>query len=331
MTDNKQEMFIDLSSVESREVEWLMQDFIPYNMTTIMEGHPGIGKSYLAMHIAAQISIGGSLPGSPNIEKGNVLYMSAEDDPSYTIRPRIDVMGGNPELIRIQSDYLTLNEDGFAELLHEVEDHPPEMIIIDPFFAYIPGDKDILRPNVIREYLSKLKLVAEKSEIAILLIRHLTKTKRDSAVLQGSGGMDFIGAARSAFVVSEHPDDDRIKVIAPSKSNLTDKIGGWMYRLTKDQEDQLPVLTWDGPSDLTAERLNDQSGTERTSKLLEATDFLKETLKNGCVKATKAARLAEATGISKRTLDRAKADLSIRSERKGKFSYWCLPEEKERK
>lgn len=297
MSSSKKEKFINLSDVEAKDVEWLMPDFIPYNMTTIMEGHPGIGKSYLAMHIAAQISIGGRLPGTSKTEQGRVLYMSAEDDPSYTIRPRIDAMGGDPDQIRIQADYLALDDDGFEDLLDEIDQYPPQLIIIDPFFAYVPGDRDILRPNVIREYLSKLKTIAEYEEIAVLLIRHLTKTKRESAVLQGSGGIDFVGAARSAFLVSLHPEDDEIRVIAPVKSNLTDKKGGWMYRLVKDKPDDIPVLRWEGASDFSADSLHDQSGIERQSKLEEAVDFLEKNLGKGRMKATKVLKLAEVAGI----------------------------------
>ncbi len=326
MSSLKKEKFINLSDVEAKDVEWLMPDFIPYNMTTIMEGHPGIGKSYLAMHIAAQISIGGRLPGTSKTEQGRVLYMSAEDDPSYTIRPRIEAMGGDPDQIRIQADYLALDDAGFEELLDEIDHYPPELIIIDPFFAYVPGNRDILRPNIIREYLSKLKTIAEHEEIAVLLIRHLTKTKRDSAVLQGSGGIDFVGAARSAFLVSLHPEDDEIRVIAPVKSNLTDKKGGWMYRLVKDNPDDIPVLQWEGASEISADSLHDQSGIERQSKLEEAVEFLKKNLGKGRMKATKVLKLAEVADIKKRTLDRAKSDLSVISNKEGKFSYWSLPE-----
>jgi Predicted ATP-dependent serine protease len=61
MTSNKKELFVDLGSIEPKEIEWLWEPFIPFSMITIMEGDPGIGKSYLAMHLAAQISIGGCL------------------------------------------------------------------------------------------------------------------------------------------------------------------------------------------------------------------------------------------------------------------------------
>lgn len=62
MTSKKKELFVDLNTIDPKEVEWLWEPFIPFSMITIMEGDPGVGKSFLAMQLAAQISIGGELP-----------------------------------------------------------------------------------------------------------------------------------------------------------------------------------------------------------------------------------------------------------------------------
>ena len=59
----EQHPFVDLSSVETKTVSWLLEPLIPLGMISIMEGDPGVGKSYLAMHIAAQVSAGGHTSG----------------------------------------------------------------------------------------------------------------------------------------------------------------------------------------------------------------------------------------------------------------------------
>ena len=84
--------FRPLSRFKPREVEWFWRPYIPAGMITIMEGDPGEGKSFLAMFLAAMVSVGGKLPDGSQLELGTVLYISAEDDPSYTIRPRVDAM-----------------------------------------------------------------------------------------------------------------------------------------------------------------------------------------------------------------------------------------------
>ncbi|MEP3297865.1 MAG: AAA family ATPase [Pseudoruegeria sp.] len=50
-----------MDTIDSKEVKWLWEPFIPFSMITIMEGDPGVGKSFLAMQLAVQVSIGGEL------------------------------------------------------------------------------------------------------------------------------------------------------------------------------------------------------------------------------------------------------------------------------
>src|SRR6185312_3259549 len=311
MTEEKKEPFVDLSTIEAKEVDWLMPPLIPYGMITIMEGDPGVGKSYLAMHIAAQVSIGGSLPGVPKLRKGRVLYISAEDDPAYTIRPRIDAMGGDPDRIRIQADYTALDDDGLEQLMDEIRRKPPDLIIIDPLFAYVPSSADMYRPNVIRALLSELKEAAEYDETAILLVRHLTKAKRDKAIYQGSGSMDVIGAARSAFLVAQHPDDPDLKIVAHVKHNISERGQSWVYELVKQTEDGLPILKWVGTSDLTIDDLMGQDDGDRKSALDQAIDLLREDLKDGPKLVATIEMKAQAKGIAKRTLDRARKELGV--------------------
>lgn len=83
---------------------------------TVLDGDPGVGKSFLAMHIAAQFSIGGSLPGTPTLERRRVVYLTSEDDPAFTVRPRIEAMGGNPKRIRVQSRLSAFDKDGISQL-----------------------------------------------------------------------------------------------------------------------------------------------------------------------------------------------------------------------
>jgi archaellum biogenesis ATPase FlaH len=322
MTGKRTGRFVDLSTVEAKEIEWLMPPLIPYGMITIMEGDPGVGKSYLAMHIAAQISIGGSLPGVDKLERGRVLYLSAEDDPAYTIRPRIDAMGGDAKRIRIQADYLSLDEDGLQELFDEVRRHPPSLIIMDPLFAYVPGTQDMYRPNVIRSLLSQLRDIAEYGDTAVLIIRHLTKTKRDKAIYQGGGSMDVIGAARSAFLVAQHPDDPDLKIVAHVKHNIAPRGTSWVYELVQEVPDGVPVLKWIGPSDLTVEDLMGADDGDRKSALDEAIDFLREELKDGSKPVAEIEARGQARGIAKRTIDRARKEIGANAKKvKG---HWIL-------
>lgn len=322
MTNNTK--FISLSDVEALEVEWLWEPLIPFGMITIMEGDPGVGKSYLAMHLAAQITTGGELPENESLDKGRVLYLSAEDDAAYTIRPRIDAMGGDPSRIRIQADYLSLDEKGLEALKREVNRKQLDLIIIDPLFAYIPGDRDMYKPNVIRELLSLLKDIASKGETAILIIRHLTKAKHAKAIYQGGGSMDVIGAARSAFRVEQDPDKPNVKLVLHIKHNIAVQSQTWSYELIPSDNENIALLNWLGASELT---IDDLSGSSSSKSSLEiAVNFLKDQLS----KKPKPSKLiyeeGKMLGISKRTIDRARSELGVKKEKTKKGWSMSLPD-----
>jgi archaellum biogenesis ATPase FlaH len=327
MTSKKKELFVDLDTIDPKEVEWLWEPFIPFSMITIMEGDPGVGKSFLAMQLAAQISIGGELPEGQKLDRGRVLYLSAEDDAAYTIRPRIDAMGGDPSRIRVQGDFLSLDEKGLNALMREVRRKPPDLLILDPLFAYVPSGQDMYKPNVIRQLLSFLKDIAETGETAVLIVRHLTKAKHDKAIYRGGGSMDVIGAARSAFLVCEHPNDSSTKLVVHIKHNIAKRGQTQSYEIYAD-DGGMATLNWLGPSDITIDDLIlSEGGTPKMSALDEAIQFLRVFLKNGPEATTKVEKEAAARDISEKTLERARRSLGVVSKKKGKSWVLSLPDE----
>lgn len=52
----KDDTFRTLAEIEAKEIDWLWPSLIPYEKTTILEGDPELGKSYLCMHIAALVT-----------------------------------------------------------------------------------------------------------------------------------------------------------------------------------------------------------------------------------------------------------------------------------
>lgn len=326
MTSKKKKLFVGLDTINAKEVAWLWEPFIPFSMITIMEGDPGIGKSFLGMQLATQVSKGGELPDGQKVGRGHVLYLSAEDDAAYTIRPRIDAMGGDPSRIRVQGDFLSLDEKGLQALMREVKRKPPDLLILDPLFAYIPTGQDIYKPNVIRQLLSFLKDIAEAGETAVVIIRHLTKAKHSKAIYQGGGSMDVIGAARSAFLVCEHPNDSETKLVVHIKHNIAPRGQTQSYEIARDDMGNAR-FNWLGPSDITIDDLISSEGAPRMSALDEATQFLRVFLKNGPEPSTKVEKEAAARDIAPKTLERARRALGVRSTKKGKGWFLSLPDE----
>src|SRR5688572_28847980 len=88
---------VRLSDVEPEAVQWLWPGRIPLGKLSLLEGHPGIGKSHLTLDFAARVTIGRAFPGDDDaFDRANVVILTAEDGLGDTVRPRLQAAGGNP-------------------------------------------------------------------------------------------------------------------------------------------------------------------------------------------------------------------------------------------
>jgi hypothetical protein len=296
-------------------------------MLTILEGDPGIGKSYLAMHLAAVKSAGLELPDGVKVPAGRVLYLTTEDDPSFTLRPRIEAMEGNVSRIRFVQEFLTFDEKGVEKLEQELEEYEHDLVVVDTLYGFVPAGTDTNKGVDIRALLTRVSKVASEHDAAVLLIRHWTKGDRGKAIYRGSGSIDIIAVARSAITIAVHPEEPGQRVIAHSKHNLSLPGISRVFRIVKHDAGQHPTLEWDGTSNLTADDLQAQIRPEPRPGDV-ATRFLIEELSVGPVPAKHLLSKAKTLGISDRTLDRAKKQLRITAQKRGERWIWSLPKQR---
>src|SRR4051812_25340935 len=87
---------VRLADVFPEKVAWLWPGRIPAGKITVLDGDPGLGKSTLALDLAARVSMGASMPdGSSGVGRASVVLLSAEDGLADTIRPRLDAAGAD--------------------------------------------------------------------------------------------------------------------------------------------------------------------------------------------------------------------------------------------
>ena len=78
--DDDSPAIITLSNVSSEAVQFLWPNRLAIGKVTLLEGDPGIGKSWITQSISASVSTGSGLPGWANEQApGDVLLMNAED------------------------------------------------------------------------------------------------------------------------------------------------------------------------------------------------------------------------------------------------------------
>lgn len=318
---------ICLADVVPEKVEFLWCPYIPKGKLTLIEGDPGVGKSWLICAIAAATAAGEGPSGWMQDTPGNVLMLSVEDGLADTIRPRLDAMRANVKRIFALQGGLILNDSGFLRLESEIIDYKPTLVAIDPLVAYLGAGVDLHRANETRAVMARLALLAEKYHCAIVAVRHLTKGGKDKAIYRGIGSIDFTAACRSVLLVGSDPDDSSRRAVVHIKSNLSEKGSAIGYEIREGN------FYWTGESDLTAERiLSSTSDEEQSSALRSAEDFLRGALSDGPRWAKEIKNEAKETGISQATLFRAKRALRVKVRKEGKPGdkeqrwVWMLPD-----
>ena len=308
-----------LSDVEPEEVNWLWPKRVARGKYTLLAGDAGLGKSYLSLDIAARVSVGGKWPDGGDVEQGTVLIVTAEDGKADTVRPRLDSLGADAS--RIHDIDLTVTTVGGSESLSfskhirlledEITKRDAVLLIIDPVTALV-GGSDTYKASDVRQMLTPVVSMAQRTGCAVLTIQHLNKRSFEhNALYRVSSSADFVAVARTGFLVAPHPDDDSLRVFAPIKSNLSAPADALGFRFVDD------VFSWESdPLDINVSGLlTPPPSAEQRSVLEDAKEFLAEVLANGPVAVEQVEDEAENAGISKSTLRRAKRLLGVKSER----------------
>lgn len=338
-------VMVRLSDVPPEELRWLWDPYLPLSKVTLFEGDPGLGKTFVALTLAAAITRGwpflgqdGS-PGGEN-EPANVLYLTAEDGLADTLRPRLDAAEADVSRVISLKGWTATDDSGKViegvvtlgdtEVLEQaLREHRPRLMVIDPLQAYLGADVDMHRANEVRPRMSALADLAERYACSVLCIRHLSKNQQAKAVYAGLGSIDFAAAARSILQVGEK---DGQRFIAHAKSSLAPAGKSIKYEIREGQ------CYWLGISEVSAEELRQSERPESGSALDAASAFLVSFLADGPQPACDVQNAAKREGISSRTLERAKRELGVASyrenkegEERGKGQWlWKLQERQER-
>lgn len=319
---NENETFRTLDDIDAKEVDWLWKPLIPYEKTTILEGDPELGKSYLCMHIAALVTTGGRLPDGSRVAKGNALYISSEDDAADTIRPRMEQMGADLKRVRVLDDFLVFDEKGQQRLRDELEKYTPDLVVIDTLYSFLSDKVDLGKPTSIRAGLHQLDKLFKEYGPAVITIRHWTKGGKGKAIYRGVGSIDVIGVARTALAVAKHPENENFRILAQVKNNIGAKQQSFVYEIVP-QDDGLPIIEWRGTTHYSADDLERQ-GQDDQSEETRAVDFLREVLAEGPLPSAELFMRAANADVSRPTLNRAKRAAGAKSVKKGKTWIWKL-------
>lgn len=329
-----------VNDVESESVGWLWIGRIAIGKVTLFTGDPGLGKSFVSLDIAARVSTGTAWPDrrDEQREPASVVLMSGEDALADTIRPRLE--NAHADLKKIHSvtgvhhaerkdelDVFSLERDvrHLEAMLTRIPDC--RLVVIDPVNAFLGSKVDAHKDADVRRVIAPLATVATKHNVALLLIAHLNKSEKKTAIYRSMGSIGFAAAARAVWLIVRDKDDPTKRLMLQVKNNLAPNPGGLAFHISDPG-----LVAWSAtPVAISADEALSPDKPKAHTARDDAKAFLKEILAGGPVRSDEVLEQAKHAGVSERTLKRAKNDLGVRAHYIVKDSerawYWNLKDD----
>lgn len=331
-----------VADVTPEAVSWVWRDRVPLGKLTVVEGDPDQGKSLVLLDLAARLSRGKPMPdGSPSDLTGLVrtLLMTAEDGAADTVRPRLEAAGADLERVHLWESVEIDGERTLPELPRDVEylrslvtSLDIKLVVVDVLMAYLGADVKALADQDIRRALRPLAKLAEELDIAIVVIRHLTKGGGANPVYRGGGAIGLGGAARSVMLAGNDPRADGQHLLARVKGNLAAPYPTLAYTIVADGGQ--PHIRWLGQSPTSATdilaaaeaRARDEMDAARPSP---ERAFLEDELADGERDSNELIAEAKRRGLAYKDLWKASQKLNVRRRKDGFDGgwKWSLPAE----
>jgi putative DNA primase/helicase len=328
---------ICMNDIESKPIEWLWKERIACGKLTVIAGNAGLGKSQITAYFAKVITTGDCFHNENEPTKiGSVIFLSAEDDPADTIKPRLVAVGADVSLCHVLSAINTQNQNGKAgkrnfDLTQDIEQlgkicesfGDVRLIVIDPISAYL-GNTDSNNNSDIRGLLMPLSDMAAKHGVALIVLTHLNKSTSQDAHSRVIGSVGLVAAARAAYMVQKDIEKPEIRYFVPIKNNIGNDYDGFAFNIEGvDLENDIKTskICWQSGT-VEAQKILNPQAEEKPTATNGAADFLRELLANAPMLASDIFSEAEGAGYSKAAIQRAAKRLGIIRKKLGMADGW---------
>lgn len=231
--------------------EWYADGLIPNRQVTILNGDGGVGKSLLALQIAAAGALSDdTLDMSP--AAGKTLYVGAEDEADEFHRRLIDIATASGKdlsdlsLFRLlplaDRDALLAVPDKtgnmratplLSQVIKFACEFQPRLIVFDTAADLFGGDE--IKRGQVRQFIAMLRQVAIGIECAVVLLAHPSVEGIKSGT-GSSGSTAWSNSVRSRLYLTKPKDDEAdpdLRVLKTMKSNYG-KVGDEIRLRWKD-------------------------------------------------------------------------------------------------
>jgi len=333
----KRLIFRSMDEVEEENIDWLWYPYIAFGELSILEGDPGLGKSYMmqkaAIHVCEGIKLPTELPGQKPT-KGKVLYFDIENSAGTVTKKRLMTNGlvNQKNFIQCEEPFSIDDEDSLDEVYEYIERERPVLVVFDTLNTYM-GKADAFKGHEAQQVFVRFREIAKRFDCAVVVLRHLTKSTKERALYRGQGSISFAGLARIVMTVGVSPDDPDVRMMAVTKINVArpPKALSFTIESLPDQlkERDRSRFVWGDFTDHTADDIVSAPPKSGSSDRDDAMAFLEAQLDEGAIEVGKLEKMAESRSISLRTLQRAADSLGVVKKATGfgkdKRSFWSLP------
>ena len=214
------------SEVTPRSPRWVWADRLPQGHASVLAGPTGIGKSTLACGLAAQATRG-TLPGDLEGTPVEVALISAEDDESTTIVPRLAAARADLDRVRLPR-FEDDGPSGFpsdgAALVAGLAAEGISILVIDTGPSFLDAVISSNNEQDVRAALGPLVAAGRDHGLTTIVLLHVT-TKATKAAGLGRilGSTAWVAFPRSVLLLDAADSDDETnpgRVLSHLKSNL---------------------------------------------------------------------------------------------------------------
>lgn len=325
----------NMDDVKEEQIDFIWYPYLARGEVSILEGDPGLGKSYLAQMVAGSIATGRKLlsvkRGVPPIT-GPVIYFDMENSAGSVTKPRLTQNGFKDLSGRyhvVQQAFSIDDEEALDVVYDWCEEIKPALLVFDTLNMYI-GKADTHKASEVAQAFSIFMQIAKQFNCAVLVLRHLTKGG-GAAIYRGQGSVGFAGAARCVISVGVDPDDTDTKAMAITKLNYAKAPQALTFRI-EERAKGASEFVWGEFVNLSSQEIMDAAANAREEGkqgqgIQDAMEFLESTITGRAVELTKLYRMAEKRSVSKKMVDRAGSKMNVRKKKRKGVELWVIEED----
>lgn len=328
-----------MSEVESRNIDWVWYGRLARGEITIVEGDPGLGKSYFVQMVCKHVCDADRLPGMRDTDPmhpHNIIYFDFENDPGSVTKNRLmdNRLKDGDRFFQEEMPFSIDDEDALEGAEKAIERLKPAIVVFDVVGNYI-GAGDTHKASDVQQKMIWFREIARRFDCAVVVLRHLTKGGKEKALYRGQGSIAFAGTARVVITIGQHPEDADMRVAAVTKTNL-----GVFPRAVSFSISPLPDtlkrrdrsrFEWGDLVDYTSDDIVNAPQGDRGKDKGEAESFLRDVLGDGDVELKRIETMAEKRSIGKRLLQRVADAMGVVRDKRGfgkeATTWWSLPDE----